>query len=63
MPLGYLSLWADNVAQPLVSTLNALDASIKANAALVTAGLGAGVSAYATAPTALILDVNGFFAQ
>jgi hypothetical protein len=60
--LGYLSLWPNVTQQPIVSTLNALDGSIQANAAVVAAGAGASVSAYATNMTALILDVNGFFA-
>jgi hypothetical protein len=60
--LGYLSLWPAGTAQPVVSTLNALDASITANAAIVPAGTGGAVSAYVTDATQLILDVNGYFA-
>ncbi len=59
--LGYLSLWPWGAAQPLVSTLNALDGSITSNAAIVPASSGK-ISAYATNQTDLILDVNGYFA-
>ena len=34
-PLGYLTVWAAGATQPLVSTLNSEDGSVKANAALV----------------------------
>jgi hypothetical protein len=60
--LGYLTLWPAGSAQPFVSTLNALDGSITANAALVPAGTTGGVSAFVTERTDLILDINGYFA-
>lgn len=60
--LGYISLWPTGEAQPLVSTLNSLDGRIKANAAIVPAGTGGAVSIYATDPTQVILDINGYFA-
>lgn len=59
--LGYLTLWPWGVGMPLVSALNALDGSITSNAALVPAASGK-ISAYATAQTELILDINGNFA-
>lgn len=64
--LGYLTLWSSGTAQPVVSTLNALDGSITANAALVPLGFGAQagwLSAFSTDQTHLILDTNGYFAQ
>ena len=61
--LGYLTLWPAGQPQPLVSTLNALDDRIVANAAIVPAGPGGVVSSYVTGKTHLILDTNGYFAQ
>ena len=60
-PLGYLTIWPTGAAQPLVSTLNSLDGRIKANAALVPAGVGGSVSVFSTGATELVLDVNGYF--
>ena len=61
-PLGYLSVWPVGVNQPLVSTLNSLNGSIVANAAIVPAGTGGGINVYATNDTDLIADINGYFA-
>jgi hypothetical protein len=60
-PLGYLTLWPEGVAQPLVSTLNAIDGALTSNMAIVPAANGS-VSAYASNPTQLILDTSGYFA-
>ena len=60
--LGFLTLWPTGAAQPFVSTLNALDGSITANAAIVPAGASGSVSSFATDQTELILDTNGYFA-
>ncbi len=60
--LGYLTLWPFGQSQPLASTLNAADGAIAANAAIVRAGTGGLVSAYASEASHLILDVNGYFA-
>ena len=45
--LGYLTLWPDGASQPVVSTLNALDASISSNMAIVPSTNGK-VDAYAS---------------
>jgi hypothetical protein len=60
--LGYLSLWPQASAQPLVSTLNAIDGAITSNMALVPTNNGS-ISAYAQMLTDLILDVSGYFGQ
>ena len=60
-PLGFLTLWPAGGPAPLVSTLNSLDGSVVSNAAIVPAANGE-IDAFATNPTALILDVNGYFA-
>ena len=59
--LGYLTIWPTGGAQPLVSTLNS-DGRVKANAAIVPAGDRGAVSVFATDPTHLILDIDGYFA-
>ncbi|HLJ13476.1 MAG TPA: hypothetical protein VKV15_03195 [Bryobacteraceae bacterium] len=60
--LGYITAWPTGQAQPTVSTLNSLDGSILANAAIVPAGTGGAVSFYASNTTDLIVDINGYFA-
>jgi uncharacterized repeat protein (TIGR02543 family) len=60
--LGYLTLWPEGSAQPLVSTLNALDGSVVANAAIVPAGTGGAIRMFATDATHLVLDLAGYFA-
>lgn len=58
--LGYLSLWPSGQQRPLVSTLNS-DGRIKANAAIVPAGLNGGVNVYVTDQTHFIMDITGYF--
>jgi len=58
---GYLSLWPNGQAQPLVSTLNAFDGAITSNMAIVPAANGS-INAFGTNPVQLILDLAGYFA-
>ena len=60
--LAYLSVWAAGQPQPVVSTLNSLDGSTIANAAIVPAGAAGAIDAYANDDTDLIVDINGYFA-
>jgi hypothetical protein len=60
--LSYLSAWPTGSPQPLVSTLNSLDGSVVANAAIVPAGSNGAISIYVTNPTQVILDISGYFA-
>jgi hypothetical protein len=60
--LSFLTLWPSGQFQPFVSTLNALDGEITSNAAIVPAGSGGSIYAYATDATDLILDISGYFA-
>jgi hypothetical protein len=60
-PLGYLALWPDAQAQPLVSTLNALDGAITSNMAIVP-GTNGSIDAFTADPAQLILDISGYFA-
>jgi hypothetical protein len=59
--LNYLTLWPQSEAQPLVSTLNAMDGTITSNMAIVPT-INGSISAYAANPTQLILDISGYFA-
>jgi hypothetical protein len=63
-PLGYVSLWPTGSTQPVVSTLNAVTGTIAANAAIVPAGSDASgsIDVFASEPTHLLIDVNGYFA-
>jgi photosystem II stability/assembly factor-like uncharacterized protein len=60
-PLNYLTIWPDGSGQPYVSTLNADDAAITSNMAIVPTVNGS-IEAYADGNTNLILDLSGYFA-
>ncbi len=60
--LGFLTLWPGGAqAQPLVSTLNSGDGAITSNMAIVPTTNGS-ISAFASDPTHLLLDIFGYFA-
>ena len=59
--LGYLTLWPQGATQPLVSTLNALDATTTSNMAIVPTTNGS-ISAFADGSTYLVLDISAYFA-
>jgi len=62
-PLGYLSVWPAGQSQPVVSTLNVPTGTTTANAAVIPAGTGGDIMAYAFGnDTDLIVDINGYFA-
>jgi hypothetical protein len=60
-PLAYLTTWPTGQTMPVVSTLNSYQGRVVANAAIVTAGTGGAISAFATDQTHMILDINGHF--
>ena len=60
--LGYLTLWPQGQTRPVVSTLNALDGAITSNLAIVPTNNGT-ISAFASNPTHLVIDISGYFAQ
>jgi hypothetical protein len=59
--LGFLTLWPQGAAQPLVSTLNAIDGAVTSNMAIVPTTNGS-ISAFVSNPDHLVLDISGYFA-
>ncbi len=63
-PLNYLTAWPTGLTQPLISTLNSGDGRVKANAAILPAGIAGtnqAVSVYVTDTSDVILDIDGYF--
>ncbi|MGB8129546.1 MAG: hypothetical protein WCG81_07115 [Candidatus Angelobacter sp.] len=60
-PFSFLTLWPQGTAQPLVSTLNALDGAVTSNMAIVPTTNGL-ISSFASNPVHLVLDISGYFA-
>ena len=60
--MTYLSAWPEGENQPTVSTLNNPTATNVANAAIVPAGSGGGMSVYPSQSSNLAVDINGYFA-
>jgi Pro-kumamolisin, activation domain/Bacterial Ig-like domain (group 3)/Putative binding domain, N-terminal len=60
--LGYLTAWPTGSATPEVSTINAPEGGVVANAAIVSAGTDGAVSLYASSGTDVLIDINGYFA-
>ena len=59
---GDIRVWPEGGTPPLVSTLNYLANQTLANAAIVPAGIGDGITVIAAVSgTHLIIDVNGYF--
>lgn len=61
-PLPYLTAWPAGSTQPLGSTLNSVEGTVVANAAIVAAGSNSQIAVFVTNRTHVILDVNGYFA-
>ncbi|MGC2112160.1 MAG: hypothetical protein WA655_21760, partial [Candidatus Korobacteraceae bacterium] len=60
-PVYVLTLWPDGGQLPNVSTLNAYDAAVTSNMAIVPTTNGS-IDADAAGLTQLILDISGYFA-
>jgi Putative Ig domain len=62
-PLDFLTVWPAGQAQPTVSLLNSIDGRIKANAAIIPAGVSGAISVYPSAetPTHVVIDISGYF--
>jgi len=59
--LDYLTLWPEGEAQPVVSTLNAVDGAVTSNMAIVPTQNGS-IDAFSSNSTSLILDISSYFA-
>ncbi len=60
--MTYLTAWPEGQSQPNVSVLNNPTATNVANAAIVPAGSGGGISVYPSQTSHLAVDINGYFA-
>ncbi len=60
--LLFLTTWPWGNSRPTVSTLNALEGKITANAAIVPAGTNGSIALYAEGATDVVVDINGYFA-
>lgn len=58
----FVTTWPTGQMQPGTSTLNAPTGTVTANAAIVPAGTSGEISVFASDPTNLIIDINGYFA-
>jgi hypothetical protein len=59
--LSFLSAWPDNQPYPGTSVLNDPLGTTIANSAVVPGGTDGGIQVYASNPTDLIVDINGYF--
>ena len=59
--LDYLSTWPTAEAQPTVSTLNAFNGQVVANAAIVPSGTSGSIDVFVTNTTNVVVDTNGYF--
>jgi hypothetical protein len=59
--LGFLTIWPAGQTRPLASLLNSWDGRVKANAAIVPAGVNGALSVFSTDLTDIALDINGYF--
>ena len=59
--LGFLTAWPAGQSRPNASTVNSWTGKVVANAALVPAGANESISVYASDPTDVVLDINGYF--
>jgi hypothetical protein len=59
--LGYITMWPQGQTQPPTATLNAYDATITNNMAIVPTTTGS-ISVFPSALTQLVLDIFGYFA-
>jgi hypothetical protein len=61
-PLGYLTVWPSGQGQPVAAALNAPTGAVTAGAVIVPAGVSGSVDVFASDPTDLVIDINGYFA-
>lgn len=60
-PLGYVTVWPSDLAQPGTSNLNSSSGQVLANAVLVGTGTSGAVSVFVSNTTDVIIDITGYF--
>jgi hypothetical protein len=58
---SFVTIWPTGSAQPLVSSINPIQGTVVANAAIVPAGTGGSISVVANTGLHLYGDINGYF--
>jgi hypothetical protein len=61
-PLGFITVYPTGQPVPLAATLNSLEGFIVGNAAIVPAGTSGSIDVFASNPTDIVIDINGYFA-
>lgn len=61
--LQWLTMWPTGFQMPVVSTLNAYQGQVVANAAIVPSGTSGNVNVFVTNTTHVIIDINGYYMQ
>lgn len=59
--VGFLSAWPDDQPWPGTATINDPTGGIVGNSAIIPSGSDGGIKVFATAPTDLVIDINGYF--
>ena len=62
-PLGFITAYPTGQAPPLAATVNSPQGFIVGNAAIVTAGDKGSIDVYASNPTDMVMDINGYYAS
>ncbi len=61
-PMGFLTAWPAGQPLPLAATVNALTGGVVGSAAIVPGGTYGDINVFASNPTDLVIDINGYFA-
>ena len=61
-PLGFITAYPTGATRPLAATLNAVQGFIVGNAAVVPAGTNGSIDIFASDPTEIVIDINGYYA-
>src|SRR5260370_33600356 len=61
-PLGFITSYPTGQTRPLAATLNAVQGFIVATAAVVPAGTNGSIDIFASDPTEIVIDINGYYA-
>ncbi len=61
-PLGYVTAFPTGQPLPLAASLTAITGTITASAVIIPAGVNGSVDVYASDPTDLVVDADGYFA-